>query len=90
MTTTELEQVILTYFKELYCLEYIGKIKVTEEDGLYTLSLGLNTPEKPLFIVGKMDETSFLKYVKTELHNNRLDHTKYFTGYQIYKDNDER
>lgn len=86
MTTTELEQAVLSIIRELYCKEYISKLKVTElidnEEHIgYILELALNNAFKPLSIIVDGSELDFLKRIRKELQNRRLDATTYSIGF---------
>ena len=89
MTTKELEQAILELIRNIYCKEYIGRIKVIETidngDHLgYRLELGLNKDERPLSIAGEGSDNEFLQFIEKELRNRGLDSIEYFTAIQLY------
>lgn len=95
MTTTELEQAILTIIKEVYCANYISKLKVTEltdNDTCigYTLQLSMNNINKPIFINIEGDEKAFLKAVRKELSLRHLNTTTYSLGYMINGEENRR
>lgn len=99
MTTQALEQAIRDLIRELYCKEYTGKLKVNtitykfpEEEPIilgYTLELGLNKEERPLFISYEGSEDNFLEKVKKELLKRDLSRVDYFTAIQLYRYDDE-
>lgn len=74
MTESELEQVILENIMDIYKMEYIGKLKVTKLNPKgYEIKLGMNTPEAPFIIYGELEDEQFLKFLKEELRNRKLD-----------------
>ena len=63
-----LRQQILDYIVNLYKANYTGPMKVTNENGLYTLMLGIPNIDTPTFISLQTDSSEeFLKYVFDEL-----------------------
>lgn len=73
MTTTELEQVIRDYILDIYKKEYTGKINVQKLDPVgYYIHLGMSMPERPLVIYAELEDREFLKFLKKELKDKRL------------------
>lgn len=83
MTTTELEQVIREYIRDIYKKEYIGKLWIQKLNPKgYYIKLGLNTPDQPLVIYGEMEDEDFLKFLKRELKDKRFN-LVYYGGLQL-------
>lgn len=85
-TTTVTDQFIQaihdTIF-EVYKKCYIGHLRIHRlPGGAIDLVLGFNAPENPIHICAQLDDESFLKYLKQELHNRRLTDIKFYTGYK--------
>ena len=80
MTSTELKQVILGYFEELYKCKYTGSIKIEnlEPEG-YKISLYLNHSENPLVIAADLPDDQFLVFLWEELRSRKLHKTSYFS-----------
>lgn len=73
MTTTELEQVIRDYIRQIYNKEYTGQIKIEKLNPVgYYVKLGLNVPEHPLSIYAELDDEAFLKYIKEDLKSRNF------------------
>lgn len=73
MTEQELERVILEYLEDIYKAKYIGKLKVTKLIPFgYQVSLGMNTPECPQIIYAELKDKEFLKFLREELRNKKL------------------
>lgn len=79
MTLQELEVAIGDLIKQIYCKEYVGKMKLVElltySGGHlgYKLTLGLNNVDKPLIISYEGTETQFLGYLEKELRSRHLE-----------------
>lgn len=94
MTIQNIELAIRDLIRTLYCVEYIGSLKVNEtvstfpgelpEHIGYRVDIGLNKDEKPLSIAGDGTSDDFLKLVERELKERSLTRTKYFTAIQLY------
>lgn len=68
MHKIELEEKIVGYMNDLYNVKYLGYIKVTEDNGQYTLELGLPSYMNITYISGQFtSDGEFLDYVKEEL-----------------------
>ena len=80
MTPTELEQVILENFRQIYNAEYIGTLKITKLNPIgYEIKLGMNTPECPDIKYAELEDAEFLKFLKEELQHRRFNTTHYGT-----------
>lgn len=78
MTTQELEQVIHDYIMGLYKMRYIGRMKITKLDPEgYCIQLGMDHPFQPTTIYAELPDNKFLKFLKEELRNRKLDLTRY-------------
>lgn len=84
MTTQDIEQAIRDIIKDIYCAEYIGRLEVRQWALGYTLTIGLNNPERPIYIMGEGNSEDFLKLIKNELRSKRLNYTEYFLGQRLY------
>ncbi len=74
MTEQELEQVIQEYLLDIYKAKYIGKLKVKKLLPFgYQVSLGMNTPECPYIIYAELKDKEFLKFLREELRQRKLD-----------------
>lgn len=73
MTEQELEQVIHEYLLDIYDAYYIGKLKVKKLPVGYEVRLGMNTPECPYIIYAELEDEKFLKFLREELRNRKLD-----------------
>jgi hypothetical protein len=68
MTELELVNEILDFIKIQYKANYIGVIKVTKADGIYTLSIGIPNYKFPTLLSGNFEnDEDFLEYIKKEL-----------------------
>lgn len=73
MTTIELEQVIQEYFLDIYHKKYIGKIDIQKLNPVgYSIKFGMGTPEKPITIYAELEDSKFLKFLKSELKDRRF------------------
>lgn len=73
MTTTELEQVIQQYILDIYHKKYIGKIEIEKLNPVgYSIRLGMDVPERPITIYAELEDTKFLKFLKSELKDRRF------------------
>lgn len=69
--------------------EYISPLKVTHEDDIYTLRLGLNCKDAaPISFGYQGDEEGFLKFLEKEFRTRRLQNISYTTGVLINGDSD--
>lgn len=85
MTTTELEQVIRDYIRDIYKKEYIGKIKIEALDSTgYCVKLGMDTPEQPITIYAELDDEAFLKFIKKELRSRNFHLVEYGELNKLY------
>jgi len=68
MTNQELEQEIHDYIKTLYNAEYVGFMEVLNEDGIYSLALGIPSyMTRTNIAIATESEVEFLNYIKEEL-----------------------
>lgn len=75
----DLELAILDLFKELYGVEYVGGLKVTQKGDGYILRLYYGNIDEPrLQIAADMKAEDFLKYVKQELISRQLHKSEFF------------
>lgn len=73
MTTTELEQVIREYIRDIYNKEYIGKLDIQKLNPKgYYIKFGLDRPYQPLVIYAELEDSKFLKFLKQELKDKRF------------------
>lgn len=88
MTIDEIKCAILQMIEDIYKKRYIGKlaIKRLEPQGLMVI-LGMNNMEKPITISAQLDDVSFLKFFRKELHDRGLNTVLYFEGVKSYPDN---
>lgn len=74
MTEQELEQVIQEYLLDIYKAKYTGKLTVKKLFPFgYQVSLGMNTPECPYIIYAELKDKEFLKFLREELRQRKLD-----------------
>lgn len=101
-TTQTIEIAIREIIRRIYCSDYCGKLKVKlikkcsipnccEEQECenygFELSIYLNKDERPLSLAFDGNIEQFLKFVTKELRNRYLHYTKYYSGYQVIKEN---
>ena len=73
MTVQDLEQVIQEYILDIYKKKYTGKIEIQKLNPIgYSIKLGMDTPNKPVTIYGELEDKAFLKFLKQELKDRRL------------------
>ena len=73
MSIQDLERVIHQYILDIYHKKYIGKLDVQKLDPIgYSIKLGMDTPYQPVTIYAEMEDKPFLKFLKQELKNRRL------------------
>lgn len=73
MTVQELEQVIHDYIMDIYNMCYVGKLEIIKLDPIgYCIKFGKDTPDQPLVIYAEMEDNKFLKFLKQELKDMRL------------------
>lgn len=79
---------ILCFIEQKYHKKYVGKLWVNKLEPLgFQVKFGLNNNDKPLVISAELPEKEFLKFIKQEIHDRRMDFVQYFTGYRYYPDN---
>lgn len=79
MTHTNLKQVIRDYIMDIYGKLYVRDIKIINlEPQGYNIKLYIHGSEIPTTIISDLSENEFLKFLKTELKNLKLDRTKHF------------
>ena len=87
MTNDELKQTILCLIEQLYNKKYIGKLWIKNLTPIgYQIKFGINNDDKPLVISAELPEDEFIKFMKNELRERRLDYVKYFIGVKTYPD----
>lgn len=80
MRRTGLENVILDYIKTLYNAEYVGYLRVFQEDDSYTLQIGLPSYMTLTNISrDSASDTEFLDFIKEEFR------TRNYMRQDIYK-----
>lgn len=73
MTTTELEQVIRDYLRDIYKKEYTSKMYITKLNPIgYSIQFELSMRNKPITIYAELDDKPFLKFLKQELKDKRF------------------
>ena len=78
MKIQELEQVIRDYLMHIYHKKYIGKIEIEKLDPVgYSIKLGMNTPLQPKTIHIELEDEKFLKVLKQELKDMKLNMVQY-------------
>lgn len=70
---SDLENNILDIINEVTESIYVGGLKVTHEDGIYTLFLYLNVEYAPIQLAYEGSEEEFKNYVKEEFKSRRLE-----------------
>lgn len=75
---TALENEILEIINEVTGQCYIGKLNVKEEEGEYTLYLGLNTPNAPTVFYFQGSVEDFKEYIKEEIKKRRYPEIEYW------------
>lgn len=85
-----LEQAILDLIKEVYCVKYISKLKVSElrdNNNIigYHLELGMNNEDKPITMNKEGSKEEFLDFIRDELRHRYLHHTIYSLGYKTHE-----
>lgn len=82
-----IKQYILEQIKQLYKKEYTGKLWVSELNPIgYQIKFGMNNNDKPLVISAELECNQFLKFMRKELIDRRMDLVKYFIGVKTYPD----
>lgn len=70
MNNKELEKKIHDFIVKIYKAEYIGRLEVSNQNGMYTLLLGVPSPDFPTTITLQTDDPKeFLAYIEDELKN---------------------
>lgn len=73
MTTTELEQVIQDYFLDIYGKCYIGKMSIQKLNPIgYCIRLGMDRTNQPTVIYAELEDKKFLKFLKQQIKDMRL------------------
>ena len=96
---TALEVQIVDLIREVYCVEYTGKIKVIETFDTfpgeekqhlgYELMLALNKEEKPITISYEGSSEVFVQHIKQELLDRSLDKLNFYNGIKLYDSDEE-
>lgn len=70
MNNKELEKKIHDFIIRVYKSKYIGRLEVSNQNGIYVLLLGVPSPDFPTTIsLQTEDAQEFLDYVEDELKN---------------------
>ena len=70
MNNKELEKKIHDFIVKVYGAKYIGRLEVSNQNGMYTLLLGVPSPDFPTTITLQTDNPQeFLDYIEDELKN---------------------
>lgn len=86
MTHTNLKQVIRDYIMDIYDKLYIKDINIVNlKPKGYSISLYMHGSEMPTTIMADLEDGEFLKFLKQELKNLKLDKTEYFKVQKLYK-----
>lgn len=73
MTIQELEQVIQEYFLSIYKKKYLGKLEIKKLSPVgYCIKFGMDRPTQPSIIYAELDDCNFLKYLKQQIKDMRL------------------
>ena len=79
MGKQELEKKIHDFIIKVYKSKYIGRLEVLIDEGMYTLVLGVPSPDFPTRISLQTDKPEeFLKYVEEELKNRNYMRVYYY------------
>ena len=76
------EKQIKEFIESCYECTFIGKAEVFKNYDFYTLRLVLNTDYAPINLSYQGSIEDFLKYVKRQLKEMRLDRVYYYLGYK--------
>lgn len=71
--SSELEKQVLDIINEVTESSYIGGLKVTEEEGIYTLFLYLDVTFAPIQLAYEGTETEFKEYIRNEFKLRHLE-----------------
>ncbi len=83
MTTKELEQVIQDYFLDIYGKCYVGKLEIQKLDPIgYCISFYMDRPNRPTIFYAELEDDKFLKLLKQQIKDMRLNLT-YFGKLQL-------
>lgn len=78
MTITELEQAIQGYFQDIYGKCYTGKLSIQKLNPVgYCVRFGMDRPNRPTVIYAELEDEEFLKYIKRQIKDMRLNLTYY-------------
>lgn len=73
MTATEIEQVIQEYFLNIYGKTYTGKLSIEKLNPIgYCIKFGMDRPYQPTVIYAELEDQEFLKYLKQQIKDMRL------------------
>ena len=75
---TGIEEEIKQIINDVTEREYITKLQVSHEDGIWTLYLYLNRELVPLVMSIEGDEQTFKRFVAKEMKKRRLHEVKYW------------
>ena len=79
---TILEQEILSIINETIGGQYIGKLKVINDENIWTLYLYLNQELSPIQIGCECSWNKFKEYVRKEIKNRKLEKVSYWKAIQ--------
>lgn len=89
MTITELEQVIQDYFLDIYGKRYTGKLEITKLHPVgYYIKFGMDRTDKPTVIYAELEDNKFLKFLKRQIKDMRLNLIYYGILKLAYHTND--
>ncbi len=83
---TNLEQEILDIINCTINGQYVGKLKVTQEDGFYNLLLHLNQEQAPIVMGYQGTEEQFKKFIQEEIRTRKMERVSYWKAIQIIPD----
>ena len=83
----ELEKEIHDYIVNFYNLKYIGNLKVTKNNNIYSLVIGLPTKEHPTYLSIQADtDEEFLKFACEEIRDNQ--YNRLVDSYEVKRTTD--
>lgn len=69
--------------------KYIGKLKVIQEDDVWTLLLYLDKEQVPMVLLKQGTEEEFKNFIAQEMKERKLQITHFLKLVQIHEDKDE-
>lgn len=79
---TTLEQEILNIINETIGGKYIGKLKVLNDDGIWTLYLYLNQEQSPIQIGYDGTLNDFKEFIRKEIKTRKMEKVSYWRATQ--------